>query len=483
MRAVIVDREEEARALRELAESGDRRIALLYGRRRIGKTYLLTNLWPAERAFYFTASAIPPEVNRRVLITEAAQWSAQDLRPEDHPTWRTVFRAILELAPDRDVVVVLDEVQYMADDERGLLEVASELNAAWEGRLHREGGLLLVLSGSAVRTLEALGKGGSPLYGRLDWAGELHSFDYFDAASMVEGYGPIDRIRTYAAFGGVPKYLEPVDAKKPLERNIIHLLVSPRGPVRLQLETALRQEEGLREYTKYQGILEAVGIKRREIGEVAADLGQSLDGAFRRLVARLVQMGFLETERDFGEPGNRALRYRISDPALRMYYGLILPNESAIASAGAKTVWKERLAEQVFPAYVGQHVFEDVVRQAYLRHYEAKGLPAVEDWGRWVGKDHERKDVEIDVAARLLDGGILTGSTKMRNRPAGADVLVRHTADLRRLADSGRGWAHQALEPGSPMLFVSAAGFKDSFHAAAEDLGHTLILWTVEDLF
>lgn len=481
MRDVIIDREGPIQALDALALSGGRKMALLYGRRRVGKTFLLTHLWP-DRTFYFTASATSPATNRHLLISEAALWSGEELRAEDHPTWRTVFRSLLQLAPERDIVVVLDEVQYLAHDQEGLAEVASELNAAWEGGLQRAGGLLLVLSGSAVRTLEALKKGGSPLYGRLDWSDQIHPFDYFDAGRMMEGFGPVDRLRAYGAFGGVPKYLTFLHDSRSLEHNIVDLLLSPSGAVRLQLETVLGQEEGLRERVRYQGILGSVGIKRRELGEIASSIDQPLSNT-RYMVNKLVDLGFLEVEGMFEEAANQGLRYRIADPALRMYYGLVLPNESAIAASGAARVWKDRLAEQAFPTYVGQHVFEDVVRQAYLRFMEAKGLPAVDHWGRWAGKDRERRDVEIDVVTRLLDGRVLTGSAKMRNRPTGADALVQHLADLRRLADSGRGWAKQALSAEAPILFASTGGFKDSFLKAAEDVGHPLILWTAEDLF
>lgn len=181
----IIDREVEGTRLRQLADSGEMKLGLLYGRRRVGKTYLLTHLWDPESAFYFTASATTPELNRRVLIEEAARWSGEDLRPEDHATWRNVFRTLLSLAPERDIVVVIDEFQYLASADEGLREVASELNAVWEGRRLRTGGLLLVISGSAIRTLEALKDGGSPLYGRLDWSTQLFPFDYFDAGRMV----------------------------------------------------------------------------------------------------------------------------------------------------------------------------------------------------------------------------------------------------------------------------------------------------------
>lgn len=479
----LIDREAEAQELRTLADSGERSLALLYGRRRVGKTYLLTNLWETDRAFYFTASATSPEINRRVLVEEAGRWSGEALRPEDHPTWRTVFRALCGLAPDRKLVIVLDEFQYLATDEAGLAEVTSELNAVWESRMQRTGGLLLVLSGSAVRTMEALTAGGSPLYGRLDWVRQLHPFDYYDAARMVPAYSPQDRVRAYAAFGGVPKYLTAVDDTRPLEANVVRLLLDPHGTVRLQLETLLRQEEGLRDYVRYQGILAAVGLKRREIGDVAAALNQAVDTGLRRMVAQLAELGLLEGERNFDEPRNQAIRYRIADPALRFHFGVTLPNESAIAASGAETVWRERLADQVFPTYAGKEVFEDVVRQAYLRHRAARGLPAVEEWGRWEGQDRDRRDTGIEVVARLLDGRVMTGSAKFRRRPADATLLLDHLDALKRLAASGRSWARDALHPEAPMLFISAAGFKDSFHDVARELGRAPLGWSIHDLY
>lgn len=479
----LIDREREATELRALADSGESTLAMLYGRRRVGKTFLLTRLWNRERAFYFTASATSPEINRKVLVEEAARWSGKEFRSEDYPTWRSLLRMLFELRPEQDIVVILDEFQYLASDDRGLAEVASELNAVWEGELRRSAGILVVLSGSATRTLEALADGGAPLYGRLDWRRRLQPFDYFDAGSMLGGFGHRDLIAGYAAFGGIPKYLRAVDATRPLTDNIVDLLLEPDGQVRLQLETLLSQEEGLRDNAAYQGILESVGMKRRKLGEIAATLGRTVDSPLRRMVGQLGELDILRAERNFGEAGTKAVSYRIADPALRFHFGLVLPNESAIASSGARTVWDERLATSAFPTYVGQHVFEEVVGQAYRRWRKARQLPAVAEWGRWAGRDRNRQDIELDVVVRLLDGRMLTGSAKFRNRKADVSVLLEHLDALKRLAAGGPAWANEALEPAAPLLFVSAAGFTDSFHQAANDLGHPLITWTLDDLF
>jgi hypothetical protein len=107
----------------------------------------------------------------------------------------------------------------------------------------------------------------------------------------------------------------------------------------------------------------------------------------------------------------------------------------------------------------------------------------VEQWGRWSGRDRDGTSLELDVVARLLDGRLLTGSAKVRSRKADARMILEHVSGLERLAGSGRAWAREALDGASPMLFVSTAGFKDSFREASADLGHPVILWTIDDLF
>lgn len=484
MPKLLIDRQEESERLRDLADSGEAKLALIYGRRRVGKTFLLTNLWPRERAFYFVASATGPEINRRTLITEAAVWAGVPLEPEDHPTWRTVFRALLEMKPTEDVVLIIDEFQYLADNSTGLAEVASELNAIWEhSERYRTGGVLLALSGSAVQTLASLTTGGSPLYGRLNWVHPMEPFDYFHAGEMVAPYDTADRLRIYAAFGGVPRYLATVDPDRSVEDNIIEHLLSPSGEVRLQLETVLAQEEGLRDISAYQAILTVVanGGKNGRLSrsEIAAALNIKNDGGLRFKLDRLEdELGLLEAADTYGETTRR---YRVVDPALRFYYGLVLPNASAIDFVGPERVWHERLSDQIFPTYTGL-IVERVVAQATRRWAD---MPSVMGWSTWEGADRERINREIDLVGETLDGQIATGSVKARGRAMGLPDLTAHREHLTAIAHAGQEWARAALRPKAPMLFFSMGGFTDAFEEAAarEAEDRPIILKSDRDLW
>ncbi len=480
--AQLVDRETEAAALHRLADRSQPALALVRGRRRVGKTYLLSQLWDSRRALYFVASATAPEINRQVLVRTAAQWAGVELRPEDHPTWRLVFRSLLALRPDEPIVIILDEFQYLADGDAGLREVASELNAVWESDMQRRAGVLVILCGSAVRTLAALEQGGSPLYGRLDASLVVAPFDYYDSAQMLPGYSMRDSIDLYAALGGLPANLAAVDAAGTVAQNICRLALAPDGIVRTRVHTELDQEEGLRQTQQYRAVLASIGLGARTVGEIAAKMGRKADSALKRLVAQLEDMSYLTSELDFEESRTRGLRYRLADPAARFHYRIALPSESAAVAFGAEAVWNRQVEAEVFPAYVGQHVFEDVARQAYVRWATVAGLPLVPEWQRWQGRDRTGVGVDIDMVGRTLDGEAVTGSVKYRGRQANARTYFEHHEALSRLAASGRGWAREALQPSAPLFFLSASGFAASFHEAC-DPGRDVITWTLRDLF
>ncbi len=110
---LFIDGEVELAELRELADRRKSTIALVYGRRRVGKTYLLDHAWPDRRVFYFVAADATTDLNRSELIRELTRWSGQSLGPVEYPTWRTVFRLLGDFAEEQPLIAVLDEFQYL----------------------------------------------------------------------------------------------------------------------------------------------------------------------------------------------------------------------------------------------------------------------------------------------------------------------------------------------------------------------------------
>lgn len=479
----FVNRDAERERLRSLAESSSPKLALLTGRRRVGKTYLLTNTWEDDAYFFFTASKTTPEINRRQLIEELAAKLGETLYLEDYPTWRTVFTALLQL-DGVPPVVVLDEFQYLGDGEAGAAEVASELNAVWERprpRGQTEHRKLLVLSGSAVGTMEALAEGGGPLYGRFAWHSKLKPFGYWHAAEMAPFPDLRDRALAYGIFGGTPRYLDEIDVERPLAENVARLLLDPAGEVRTLVESALEQEEGLRDVAKYRAILQAVASGQTERNEVAMRTGLKNDTGLHTKLDRLVELGYLEERRNVDAKPNAAIRYGVADPAFRFYQRFVEPNRSALERLPAQNVWTQAV-EPHLDGYMG-HEFERIATQAYDRLTQTHGLPLVEEHGRWEGQDKDKMSVELDIVSPLIGGGFLTGEVKWDRQPIPPAIHSKHLGKLQRMAQAGRPWAHEALRPEAPLLYVAAGGFEDGFEEQARRDGHRVTCWSLDDLY
>jgi AAA+ ATPase superfamily predicted ATPase len=471
----LVDRESELAELRRLPSNREPRLAILYGRRQVGKTFLLSHAWPDARTFYFLAADTTSDLNRRELFRELSAWSDRTFDASDYPTWRTIFRLLVDLAIERSLIVVLDEFQYLLGDPD---DPASQLVAIWD-REARGRPLTLVLSGSEVGTMERLQAGGQPLFGRVNWSARLHPFDYYDAARMVPGRPARDAALIYGIFGGTPRYLEAIGDVEGLDEAVVRTFVSPHGEVHLQLLTLIEQERGIRDPADYRAVLSAVAAGRTAINEItlAAGLGDKQHVA-RRALQVLEDLDVVGRERNFEAPATAPYRYHIVDNAVAFWHRFIVPNRSRLARGDPDELWRTAI-EPHLNISMGK-AFERLVAQAYARHHTIWGLPPAHQWSRWEGRDRNRRSIEIDLVARLADGTLLTGEIKWSSTPVGSEIHRDLQRDLEDLANSGLRWAHLARQ--GQFLYVSAAGFEPSFRdGAASQLPVHLV--TLDELY
>lgn len=476
-RSDLVDRTSELRELRGLAERAGPSLALLYGRRRVGKTYLLDRVWDDRHAFYYLAADSTPDINRRGLIDDFARWKGIELHAGDYPGWRTVFRLLVGHATDEPLIVILDEFQYLlgGDDD-----IVSQLVAVWDREVGSRN-LTLVLSGSEVSTLEGLESGGGPLYGRINWSHRLRPFDYWDTGAMHPARSNREKAYLYGILGGTPRFLAAVAEDEPLRERLIEILLRPQGEVYLQLENLIYQERGIRSPGEYQAVLEAVARGQTETDRIASATGLvDKQHVVRRVLETLERLDLVRRERNFDAGARGPWQNRVADNAVRFWYRFVHPNRSRLVHGKAEEVWAS-LVEPQLDTYMGK-VFELIVEEGYRRLHGQWNLPPTTEWARWEGQDRNRRSIEIDIAARLDDGRMLTGEIKWSSRPVDVDVKKDLMRDLEDLSRSGQGWAREALENQAQYLFVSAAGFTDRFQDEASD-SDTIHLVDLDQLY
>lgn len=475
----LIDRTSEVAALRALTKRRKPALALLYGRRRVGKTFLLDHAWPKEqRVFYFLAADTTPDQNRIELLDELSRWSSRQLDPNDYRSWRNVFRLFVDLTEQGSLVVVLDEFQYLmgtGDD------IVSHLVAVWDREL-KDRPLTLVLSGSQVATMERLERGDGPLYGRPDWVGKLRPFDYRDAARMIPRRTLRDAATLFGIFGGTPRYLAVIEPRDTIASRTMSSMLSTTGAVHIQLANLIEQEKGIRDTAEYRAVLTAVAAGWTLTDEIAnaAGLGGRLH-VVQRALQILEDLGLVERERNFSASERTPWRARICDNAVSFWHRFVLPNRSRLERGKVSDVWKTSVAPAL-DTYMGK-VFEGMARQAYTRYHEDWDLPGDQAWARWEGQDRNRRSIELDIVASLGDGRTLLGEIKWSSKPVGPELHSQLLRNIEDLANSGQKWAHDAVRPdGALYIYYSAAGFTDGFDSVARKDSRVRLI-TLQDMY
>lgn len=410
MIARFVDREAELAFLESAWARPEAQLLVLLGRRRIGKTALLRHFAGRHRVVHYVATRLP-EAQQLAELGERVGEALGDrlLAANGFRDWRQVF-ALLAEGRER-VALVLDEYPYLAEANPAL---SSLLQRTWDESLASSGAWLL-LCGSSVsmmerETLEAR----APLYGRRTGQLRLGPVPFSAVAEFVPGYGFEDRVRTWAVFGGVPQYLQMLDAARPLLANLRERVFGPGAPLRDEVEYLLRQE--LVETRIYFGILAAIADGKQKVGEIvnATHLPQ---GNVSKYLSVLASLGLVVREVPASEAqpekSKRGL-YRIADPFVRFWFRHVRRGWSRLESGQAEAVLREVAADL---DHLAAEAYEELCRQRV-----AAGGLGPGPWQR-VGRWWSRTD-EIDVVAFGDGGRLLAGEAKWSRRPVGTNVLA-----------------------------------------------------------
>jgi AAA+ ATPase superfamily predicted ATPase len=433
----LIDRERELQALEDAASSPRGQLVVVWGRRRVGKTFLLQAFGERRRTIHYTATQQSAPIELAAFTDAVRAGLGSDGLPAGYafPDWSAALEFVTDRAGDRRLVVVLDEFPYLAGSTAGIESIVQR----WWDRQGRSSRVMLVLCGSAVAYMGQIGGAAAPLHQRATATIRVAALDYRAAGQFVAALAPAERAVVYGILGGTPLYLDQWDAHASRRANLLRLFGSPASPLVDAAELVLSGE--LPELENAFRILQAVAIGKTRQSEIA-DYARV---AVERPLRRLAMLGLLERRVPALDDPARSKRaiYRVADPYFAFWFRFIAGNRAHIARGlGAQLVDNRILPE--LDGYMGG-VFEDIARE-HARHLAATGELEADRVEAWWSADGQH---EIDLVG-VSGGGIgFIGEAKWSGRPLSAAVLGRLEEHATALPGVG---------PTTPRLLYGRAG-------------------------
>lgn len=410
-------REEELKKLNKRYQGNQFECVVVYGRRRVGKTALISEFCKDKRNIYFSALDTTAQENLRSLSKAIYNYQNPDLyNAPEFRTYEDALEEITRIAEQERIVFVIDEYPYLAKAEQSISSRLQHLiDHIWS-----KSKIFLILCGSSMSFMEHQVLGyESPLYGRRTAQFKIEPLTYKETAVFHPELSHEENALIYGITGGVPHYINKLGVHTGVDEALLENLFDRSGYLFEEPENLLKQE--LREPAVYNSIITAIAEGASRLNEIATKTGMET-GPCTKYLKVLIELGIVRKETPITEKIGKKSIYMLEDNFFRFWYRFVPRNIAAINSGRIEKNYTETVKKHL-PDYMGL-IFEKMC-QDYLLYY-AKNLPiALGDVGQWWGTDPgKKKQIQIDIVGMPADGDeYVIGSCKYRNEAIGVEEL------------------------------------------------------------
>ena len=464
---MFIAREKELAVLQETYNKPGFQMTVIYGRRRVGKSRLITEFIKDKRASYYVASKTSLEDNVRKWGRQFIEDTAPDLAGVEFNDLENFFRFVGNLCRDERLILALDEIPYIAESDTSFL---SRFQVAIDTVLVTKN-VYLIISGSAISFMEKeILSEKSPIFGRRTNQIFLQPFDYLDSAKFVPHYSAEEKAIVYGVTGGVAKYLTLFDDSLSLDRNLIWHYFDTSGYLYEEPHNLLMQE--FRTVNTYNSVIEACAGGANKVNEISDKTHEST-ATLSYVLKNLMTIGVISKVYAItNEKNKKKVSYEITDGMYRFWYRFV-PRAKAAIEMGRGELYYNKYVKDKLHEYMGE-IFEYICRHYVL----LKGLDGelnclVTNTGKWWGPGHDRKPTDIDVVGiDTLSNQAILGECKFKNEPI--DKAVYDALMAR------RGLIDKKYEE-VQYLFFSLSGYSEWVKENADVSKDKLL--TLEDLY
>ncbi len=473
----FIGRYQELKLLDELWDSPRASLLILYGRRRVGKTRLLTH-WlqrHSDYALYWVAEPSSALDQLRSFSQAIYNLTTPDApAPLDftYANWEQALRQVALIAQEKRLALFIDEVTYLIDVDPS---IAGTLQKAWDHWLS-QANLFLALSGSQMGLMQSrMLSYQAPLYGRATAQVELPPLPFGVTGQFFPDFNASDRVAVYSIWGGIPAYWERLDGSAPILENVRTQLLPINAFMRE--EPSILLQDFISDPHNYVGIMRAITQGAQTNNTIATHTGLA-KGHISKYLSVLRKTGFVERRVPVTEEAakSRRGRYFVTDPYLRFYYRFLAAFQAKLALGGQQEML-HTIGEDL-PQFIRANTWQELCREWLLRASINGQLPlAVENVGSAWTRSYTFDVVGIAKTKKNLILGCCLWHTTPSNYDPMEDLLKRTQSLIPRKGNwtvyymgfSPGGWTADAREQADKASSISGR-VKDNWRVAGAEL-------------
>lgn len=388
---MFIGRQQEIKELNEFLSSERSKAALIYGKRRIGKTTLIQHVLADVKKdnIFFEASEDTYESNLS-SFTDLISTSLS-IPLGSYKSFSEVF-AFLKVTA-KPLVVVIDEFQY-------LMTARSEKSAESEFKQiidNLPSNIKLILTGSYVTAMKEIILEDRPLFGRFDLIQNIGELDYLISREFYKNHDLYNCVEFHAVFGGSPFILSLIREEESLSENIKRLLLNPTGIARTYIEFILFKEVG--KVGILNDILRVLGNGKLRYSQIENKLNLKSTGLLSKYLKLLEKMDLVDVTIPVNKKADdKKTFYSIKDNLVRFFYAYIYPNKSQLQNIGADAFFESYISPSL-TTFISYR-FEGIVRDYLMLRASRESLPVLNIGTYWYDDKLTRTNGEFDCVVQ-----------------------------------------------------------------------------------
>ncbi len=395
---MFIGRHNELARLEEFFSSPRKKAALVYGKRRVGKSTLVQKA--AEKFDGIVIDYLSIIAPFKINLESLSELVLSSFGESGEYSFSSIDAIIKYLNnKDKKILLVIDEYQYF---KKGTSEF--NLDSVFQRAIDSGLGdnIKLIISGSFISMMLELLDGDNPLYDRFSLIMHLEDMDYYDAFKFFPNLALREKVEFFSIFGGSPNVLEVIYEKKSLKENMISLLLEKNAYLKSYIENDLLLE--FNNLYNLKGVLSVLGNGKKRFTEIADKLGNLNPSLLLKTLDTLQEVGVIRAVYPINKEGNKKFKfYEISNNLVRFYYAYIYRQQSRLQFAGPD-VFYSQVIEARIDEFIS-HRFENIVKEYFSRAVRTGNEdPEIEAVGSyWYDDRSSGRNGEFDCALKKGD--------------------------------------------------------------------------------